>query len=84
MDDVQRDLGRIEARLDAGDARMGRIEEKIDTLGANVDSKIDALSKQVGELAAYANRTKGAWGLIVTAGAIGAAFVEGARALLGK
>lgn len=73
MTDVQRDLGRIEARLDAGDERMGRIEDKIDTLGEKVDL-----------LSGYANRTKGAWGLIVTAGAIGAAIIEGARALLSK
>lgn len=84
MSDVQRDLGRIEARLDAGDERMKGIETKIDALGERVDSKIDALSKQLTELAGYANRAKGAWGLIVTAGAIGAAIIEGARALLGK
>jgi hypothetical protein len=81
---VQRDLGRIEARLDTGDERMGRIEDKIDAMGSSVDTKFEALSKQVSELAGYANRTKGAWALLTTAGAIGAAIIEGLRFLVHK
>lgn len=73
MDDVQRDLGRLEAQLEAHAERHERIERKIDELGEKVD-----------RLSGYANRTKGAWGLIVTASAIGAALIEGARALLGR
>jgi hypothetical protein len=72
-DDVQRDLGRIEARLDAGDERMNRIEQKIDSLTTKLD-----------ELSAFANRTKGAWGLLLAAGATGAALIEIIRAIFHK
>jgi hypothetical protein len=69
--EVQRDLGRFEARLASGDVRMDRIEKKIDTL----TEKLDAL-------AGYANRAKGAWGLVLAVGSIGAGLVEGLRWLL--
>jgi hypothetical protein len=71
--DVQRDLGRLETQLDEQDKRLGRFEEKLDSIGL-----------QLGELTASANRVRGAWGLILGAGAVMTAIVEGARALLGK
>lgn len=73
MTDVQRDLGRLEAQLDAQDERMDRMEEKL-----------DSIAEQLAGLTASANRVKGAWGLILGAGALMTAIVEGARALLGK
>jgi len=52
-DDVQRDLGRIEARLDAGDERMQRIE-----------ARLDDIARSVNKLTSYVDRHKGAWALI--------------------
>lgn len=72
-DDVQRDLGRFEAQLAAGDERMDRIE-----------SKIDGLTTKLEEIAGYANRAKGAWGFVMVAGALGAAIAEGVRLLVHK
>ncbi|MBX5461471.1 MAG: hypothetical protein IRZ28_10325 [Steroidobacteraceae bacterium] len=70
--DVQRDLGRIEARLDAGDQRMSRMEQKI-----------DALVEKIDRIAGAVNRARGAWGLLVAGGAIGAAVTKGVAMLKG-
>lgn len=72
-DEVQRDLGRIEARLDAGDERMGRIE-----------AKLDALAEKIDKISGHVNRVRGAWGLLLAAaGAIGAVVAKGIAMLKG-
>lgn len=73
MTDVQRDLGRLEAQLDAHAERHDRIEAKIDELAAKVD-----------RLAGYADRSRGAWAFILAASALITGMVEAARAFLGK
>lgn len=72
MTDVQRDLGRIEARLDAGDERMGRIE-----------AKLDALAEKLDKISGHVNRARGAWGLLAAGGAIGAVVAKGIAMLKG-
>lgn len=63
MTDVQRDLGRLEARQDSQDARLERIEAKVDTLvdwAAKSKGGVRMLIA-VGSLAATLAGLIGAW-----------------------
>ena len=66
MTDVERDLGRLEGRQDATDARLSRIEDDLKTVLAKVDV-----------LVGYMNTAKGGWRMLIAVGFIAAALGAG-------
>lgn len=80
MDELQRDIGKLEAKVEALEKSNEILFEKLDKLQNILTKKIEEQNKQINSLTSVLTEAKGGWKVIIfiagTAGAIGAAIAK--------
>jgi uncharacterized phage infection (PIP) family protein YhgE len=80
MDELQRDIGKLEAKVEALEKGQELLFEKLDKVQAQLTKKIEEQSKQINALTSVLTEAKGGWkvilGIATVAAAVGAGLAN--------
>lgn len=80
MDDLQRDIGKLEAKVEALEKSNELLFEKLDKLQNALSKKIEEQNRQILDLKSVLTEAKGGWKVILViagaAGSLGAALAK--------